>query len=185
MKDRDLIPAMLFGAVMGTLVTLALREPGLLFPGGLTGLITAATTIVVGWWIHGAVRHRGELDRIPIDYLSDLNRRIDELVSTCLRGTRAPEYVANFTRLSNEVHWLGVILAHARPDLEATGRELASLFFEFKTYLTGGDVADVAAAVRASHDLRVLVLRVQLLVCRAVLDRPVGADLFPPRVAGG
>lgn len=181
MKERDLIPAMLFGAVLGAIVTLSVREPRALYPGVLPSLITAGTTIVVGWWIHAAVRRRGELDRIPMDYLSDLRRRIDGLVTACLRDTNTPQYLANFTQLANEIHWLGVILLRARPDMKSQDRELATLFVQFKTYLTGdvaGGVADVAAAVRTSHDLRALVLRIQLLLCQEFLERPVGAELL-------
>ena len=181
MKDRDLIPAILFGAVLGAIVTLSVREPGALYPGPLPSLITAGTTIVVGWWIHGAVRRRGELDRIPIDYLLELRRRIDGLVTACLRDTNTPQYLANFTQLANELHWLGVILLRARPDMESKNRELLTLFVQFKTYLTGdkaGGVADVAAAAQTSHDLRALVLRIQLLLCQVFLERPEGANLL-------
>lgn len=70
MKDVEFILAVVFGVILGALVTLVagVSRPSLvdLAPG----LITSATTIIVGWWIHKAVRRRGELDRIPIDYLS-------------------------------------------------------------------------------------------------------------------
>ena len=129
---------MLFGTIVGGLIVLSVREPQRLFPGSLTGLISAATTIVVGWWIHGAVRRRGELDRIPIEYLSALNQRIDKLIAVCLRDARGrdDEYISNFARLSNEVHWLGIILENVRPDLKTKAEELAAHFVEFKRCLT-------------------------------------------------
>ncbi len=98
-----------FGALLGALAMSLVREPKL----PTSGLISATTTVAIGWWIHRAVRRRGELDRIPIDYLSNLNRRIDELISTCLDAATedgGSERLVNFTRLlSNEIHWLCVI----------------------------------------------------------------------------
>lgn len=93
--------AVVFGVLLGTLITSLVREPQLPIPS----LISATTTVVIGWWIHRAVRRRGELDRVPIDYLSNLNRRIDELISECLNVATTdsgPERLVNFARLANE-----------------------------------------------------------------------------------
>ena len=83
-----IILSALLGILLGALAMPLVREPQLPISGELqlpiSGLISAATTVAIGWWIHSAVRRRGELDRISIDYLSNLNRRIDELISTCL-----------------------------------------------------------------------------------------------------
>lgn len=52
------------GVLLGSLVTLSLRDRQRLPVSPVPSLVTAMTTIVVGWWIHTAVRRRGELDRI-------------------------------------------------------------------------------------------------------------------------
>ena len=140
MKDIDLIPAIVFGAVLGALVTLLAGAARVSLAALAPGLITSATTIVVGWWIHKAVRRRGELDRIPIDYLSRLNQRIDRLISACLDN---PKDIANFTRLSNEIHWQIALLRKMRPELDLLGEEIAARYVQFKKHLTDSESADV------------------------------------------
>ena len=120
MRDVDLIPAIVFGALLGALLASVSRSS---LTGLAPGLIASATTIIVGWWIHKAVRRRGELDRIPIEYLSKLNHRIDARISACLES---PEQITNFTLLSNEIHWQIVLLRKMRPDLNVLGEEMAS-----------------------------------------------------------
>lgn len=131
-------------------------------------LITSVTTLVVGWWIHKAVRRRGELDRIPIDYLSRLNQRIDRLISACLDD---PENISNFTRLSNEIHWQTALLRKMRPDLDPLGEEIRSQFFQFKKHLTDSGSTDITSASKTSHEMRTTALRIQWKLCRHVLDR--------------
>lgn len=75
MKKFDFIPAAVFGVALGSLVTLGIRDPQRLPVSLIPSLVTSMTTIVVGWWIHSAVRRRGELDRIPIDYIHIGSRR--------------------------------------------------------------------------------------------------------------
>ena len=177
------ILAIIFGALLGALAMSLVREPKL----PTSGLISATTTVAIGWWIHRAVRRRGELDRIPIDYLSNLNRRIDELISTCLDAATedgGSERLVNFTRLSNEIHWLRVIAKRVQPKLREQpklnqlGDELASHYVDFKSHLTESDSVDMVSASKASHEIRMTALRVQWRICRHVLDRKTDIDIF-------
>lgn len=175
MRDVDLIPAIVFGALLGALLASVSRSS---LTGLAPGLIASATTIIVGWWIHKAVRRRGELDRIPIEYLSKLNHRIDARISACLES---PEQITNFTLLSNEIHWQIVLLRKMRPDLNVLGEEMASRYVQFKKHLTDSEPADVISASKTSHDMRITVLRIQWKLSRHVLDRPGGLDVLTAR----
>lgn len=171
------ILAIVFGVLLGALITSLVREPQLPIPS----LISATTTVVIGWWIHRAVRRRGELDRVPIDYLSDLNRRIDELISACLDTATTdsgPERFVNFTRLANEIHWLNVIAERVQPKLKQLGDELASHYVDFKRHLTEIDSVDIRLASKASHEMRMTALKVQWSICQHILDRKKNTDIF-------
>ena len=178
MKDIDFIPAIVFGALLGALITLLAIASRLSLTGLTPALITSTTTIIVGWWIHKAVRRRGELDRIPIDYLSKLNHRIDARISACLEN---PKQIANFTILSNEIHWQIVLLREMRPDLNVLGEEIATRYFQFKEHLTGSESADITSASKTSHEIRITALRIQWKLSRHVLDRPGGVDVLKRR----
>lgn len=178
MKDVDVIPAIIFGAILGALVALVAgtHRPSLvdLAPG----LIASATTIVVGWWIQKAVRRRGELDRVPIEYLSRLNQRIDRLISACLDN---PKVIANFAQLSNEIHWQTALLRKMRPDVKPPGEEIASLYVQFKRHLTDSEPPDIMSASRTSHEMRLTALSIQWHLCRHVLDRPGDVEVLMSR----
>ncbi len=175
MKDVDLIPAIMFGVLLGSLFTLSICASRSPFADLAPSLITALTTIAVGWWIHKAVRRRGELDRIPIDYLSNLNHQIDRLISACLEN---PKQIANFTRLSNEIHWQIVFIRKMRPDLNPLGEEIASRYVQFKKQLTESESANVVLASKTSHEIRMTALKIQWRLCRHVLDRQEDIDVF-------
>ena len=173
------ILAIVFGLLLGALITSLVREPQLPIPS----LINATITVVIGWWIHRAVRRRGELDRVPIDYLSNLNRRVDELISECLDAATTdsgPERLVNFTRLANEIHWLNVIAERVQPKLKQLGDELASHYVDFKRHLTESDSVDIdiRLASKASHEMRMTALKVQWSICLHILDRKKNTDIF-------
>ncbi len=177
------IPAIILSALLGALAMSLVREPQL----PISGLISATATFAIGWWIHRAVRRRGELDRIPIDYLSDLNRRINELISACLGPANAEgesKRLVNLTLLSNEIHWLRIIANRVQPKLRVQprlnqlGDELASHYVDFKRHLTESDSVDLVAASNASHEIRMTALMVQWRICRHILDRKTDIDIF-------
>ncbi len=151
-------------------------------PIPISGLISAVTTVAIGWWIHSAVRRRGELDRISIDYLSNLNRRIDELISTCLDAATedgGPERFVNLPRLSNEIYWLSVIAKEVKQsELTQLGDKLASHYVDFKRHLTESDSVDMIWASKASHDVRITALKVQWRICQHILDQKKNTDIF-------
>ena len=119
------ILTMLVGVTLGTVVTLCVRDPQRLPISLVPSLITAMTTIIVGWWIHTAVRQRGELDRIQIDYISDLNQRIRELTTACSVAT-GEERVVPFRQLSIEISHLLEIARRSQPELSGLKRDLVT-----------------------------------------------------------
>ena len=178
MKDADFIPAIVFGVILGALVALLADASRPSLASLAPGLITSATTIIVGWWINKAVRRRGELDRIPIDYLSRLNQRIDRLISACLDN---PKNITNFTRLSNEIHWQTALLRKIGPDIAPPDEEIASLYVQFKKHLTDSESADVTSASKTSHEMRITALRIQWKLCRHVLDQQQDVEVLMSR----
>ena len=173
----EIVFSVLLGALLCVLAISLVREPQL----PASGLISAITTVVIGWWIHRAVRRRGELDRVPIDYLSDLNRRIDELISACLDTATedgGAERFVNLPRLSNEIYWLSVIAERVQPELNQLRNELVSHYVDFKWHLTESGSVDMIWASKASCDLRVTALKVQWSICQHILDRKKNTDIF-------
>ena len=189
-----IILSALLGVLLGALAMPLVREPQLPISGEpqlpisgepqlpISGLISAVTTVAIGWWIHSAVRRRGELDRIPIDYLSNLNRRIDELISTCLDAASengGTECLVNLTRLSNEIHWLSVIAKGVQqPELNQLENKLVSHYVAFKRHLTESDSVDMIWASKASHDVRIAALKVQWSICQHILDQKKNTNIF-------
>lgn len=181
-----IILSALLGVLLGALAMPLVREPQLPISGGpqlpISGLISAVTTVAIGWWIHSAVRRRGELDRISIDYLSNLNRRIDELISTCLDAATengGTECLVNLTRLSNEIHWLSVIAKGIQQsELNQLEDKLVSHYVAFKRHLTESDSVDMIWASKASHDVRITALKVQWSICQHILDQKKNTNIF-------
>ena len=172
----DFLPAIVFGALLGSLVTLSLRDPQRLPVSLIPSLVTGMTTIVVGWWIHTAVRRRGELDRIPIDYISDLNRRISDLISACF-GTSGDEQTVNFRRLGIEITELREI-ARRTTRLELLEQALGSHYIDFKRHMTDNDAVDKGLASKASSEIRMTALKIQWRLSKHFLDRTNDDDVF-------
>lgn len=179
MTKFDFIPAAVFGVALGSLVTLGVRDPQRLPVSLIPSLVTSMTTIVVGWWIHTAVRRRGELDRIPIDYISDLVGRIGDLISACF-GASDDERVVNFRRLGIETNGLREVCRRTRrPDMISMEGELGSHYIDFKRHLTDSDDAvDKGLASKASGEMRMTALKIQWRLCRYFLDRTTDTDIF-------
>ena len=177
MTESNFIPAVLFGALLGALVMLSVRNPQDLPSSLIPSLVTALTTMVVGWWIHTAVRRRGELDRIAVEYLSDLCRRIGDSIPACFAAT-GDERVATFRRLGMDIAGLRDIGRRASwtrlPDLE---RALLLHYIDFKKHLTDS-AADDGRALKASSELRMTVLRIQWRLSKHFLDRARDVDVF-------
>ena len=186
--DRQLIPALLFGAVLGGLVVALIREPH--FP--VPGLITAAATFIVGWLITGEVRRRAELERIPIEHVAQVGVRIDELVRSCFvavqteasKGGRREDELVSFVELSNDVYWVRELLEAFAPELAPLGRRAADDFFEMKRYLTNGDRNNSALAAEAGRNLRMTILEIQWKFCDEVVRGRVRRELPFPRRGG-
>jgi len=176
--ESSFIPAVLFGALLGALVTLSVRNPQDLPASLIPSLVTALTTLVVGWWIHTAVRRRGELDRIAIEYLADLCRRIGDSIPACFVAA-GDARTATFRRLGMDIAGLRDMgrrtLWAGRPDLE---RALLLHYFDFKKQLTGSAEGDDGRALKASGELRMTVLRIQWRLSKHFLDRARDVDVF-------
>ena len=169
-QTRDLIPALAFGFLLGLLIGSLLQEPSL--PSS-SSLMNAGVTILVGWWIHNILRRRGELDRVPIDYLSRLSIRIDGLVSECLdpkheKKPDAPRLLENFVMLSHAVYSLRMVAA--RLDLANLDKDLVQRFLSFKSDLTGQMPSNRTAAVHSGHELRVAAMIIQWHGSQRILD---------------
>ena len=180
MKRLDIIPAMLFGVILGTVVTLGVRDPHRLPISLIPSLVTAMTTIIVGWWIHTAVRQRGELDRIQIDYMSDLNRRIRDLMAACF-STTGNQCVRNVKRLSIEISHLCEIAHRIQPDLSGLEAELDACYIDFKKHLTDSDAVDMEVASEASSRIRMTALKIQWHLCKRILEHTTDAGVFARR----
>lgn len=174
MREIDLIPAMLFGAFVGLIVGLIVQYPEswLALPPSLT---IPATTIGVGWWINTTLRHRAELDRVALDYLSGINRRINELIVEALRELEREQLLPALRQLGDEVYWLLGILEKVRPDLHQRLRVgVWDNYLGLKMYLT--DDRDGVRASTAGRDLRFAALVVHLRLCGHLLRRPRDLD---------
>ena len=111
----DLIPAMLFGVLIGALIPLFLPAYQVQ-PVVVSGLITSATAVFVGGWLQRGLGRRAVLERIPLTYISNLADGIDRLTSECLENyihqaalpslvlltEQNHEGLANLRRLSQE-----------------------------------------------------------------------------------
>lgn len=171
MKKSEFIPAVVFGALLGSLVTLSLRDPQRLPISLIPSLVTGLTTIVVGWWIHSAVRRRGELDRIPMEYLSDLNRRIGDLISACF-GTAGDEQLLNIRRLGIEINGLREFARQTTPPVpRALEEALGWHYIDFKRHLTDTGAVDKGLASKAGSEIRMTALKIQWRLSRHFLDR--------------
>ena len=177
MKRFDIIPAMIFGAMLGAVIALSIRDAQRLPISLMPSLVTAMTTIAVGWWIHTAVRHRGELDRIPINYLSDLNQRISELITACF-GATGEERVMNVRRLSIEISHLREITRRIQPELAGLEKELGAYYIDFKKYLTDSDAENRGAASKASSGIRMTALKIQWRLSKYFLEQQTDADIL-------
>ena len=174
MRDVDFIPAMLFGAFLGIIVGLIVQQPENWFalPSSLT---IPATTIGVGWWINTALRHRAELDRVALEYLSGVNKRINALVAESLREVDGERLLPALRQLGDEVFWLLGILEKIRPDLHRRLRVgVWDGYLGLKKCLT--DDRDGVRASVAARDLRFAVLVVHLRLCGHLLRRPRDMD---------
>lgn len=178
MRDADFIPAIVFGFLLGALVMLLLCHPQQLSINLLPSVVTGLITLVVGWWIHTAVRRRTEIERIPMDYMSDLNRRIRDLISACI-GTSGNERLSNFRRLSIEVNELREFARGTRQsELKSLEKALGEHYIDFKIYLTDDDAVDKERASRVSSEIRKTALRLQWRICKQVLDGTTDATFF-------
>lgn len=174
---------LLFGAAVGALVVLGSRSSEV--PPGLLPSITA---VAVGWWINYAIRRQAELERVPLTYISDLSKQIDDLVSTCLevhlgnptvrqlalfhhaQPTNKQEGVIKLRKLANELHFFITISPRSK-DSRLLTTKLRASYLEFKAHLTGEEQPDLAAASTVSHRLRMLVLELHRHICRQILDQ--------------
>ena len=169
MSSAGCIPLFLFGALLGALVASVYREPGFYVPS----LIVATTTLVVGWWVQTGLKSREQLHKIPIDYLSNLIGRIDDLTVRCTEhpgGENPNERLVTLGSLGNEIHLLCRILHDVDGESAAPSESLMSHYVDFKAHLTGDTQPDQVLAFRAGRELRRGALEIQWRICRRILD---------------
>ena len=112
----DLLAAFFLGFLV-CLISLSLWDGG---EAPINGALSAAATLVVGWGIQKALRRQGILDRVSIDYIATVNKRIDELVLGSLSvTTNLEDRLTSLSQLANEIHWLVHLARSLGAKLEA------------------------------------------------------------------
>ena len=181
---------LLFGVAIGALAVAGSRSAEV-----PPGVLPSLTAIAVGWWINYAIRRQAELERVPLNYISELTKQIDSLVSTCLKihlskpemaipqlmllpQARAQEEgMVKLRQLANELHLLTTLLK-GLGDSRSLRDNLEASYIEFKTHLTGEEEPDVVAASKASHRIRIVVLELHRHICRQILDHDGRGPVF-------
>lgn len=155
--------------IVGYLVRAFQERPA--FPAAV--LVGPLVTIFVGFQIQSVLRREVELSKVPIEVISDLCKRVADLLANCLKqplenADKNDELTKDLRSLSNEVTWLahmgnavgcdpalGTLLVNAQVDV-------LSAFKESET--------DQIAAERAGHRLRARVMVLQGAICLKVLE---------------
>ena len=174
-RDVELLPAVAFGVLIGMLTVASMRAPEV----PVDGLLAAAAAVLVGWWINVVLRRRVELDRVPIEYVDRVGRKIDDLIIECLYNAASknmPQVLADhLVPLSREIHWLDDLAGRVDGTTsKVLTRELLVRYLDMKKSLTDpadGKHPDLVSAERASRDLRVTALALRWHLCRQFLDR--------------
>ena len=187
-RDADLLPAIFFGVLVGALATSLIRAPQL----PVNGILAALAALLVGWWINIALKRRAELDRVPIDYIEALSRRIDEMTFRCLESVRTSDRQVllekHLTPLANEIYWLNDFAMRIDPkSMHGLTQALADRYVDMKEHLTGTEGVeqiDLRSASRTSRGVRVAALAIRWHACRQILDRQpdltILASIDPP-----
>ena len=181
---------LLFGAAIGALAVVGSRSAEV-----PPGLLPSLTAVAVGWWINYTIRRQAELERVPLNYISELTKEIDSLVSTCLeiyvskpemamprlmllpQAGPPEEGMVKLRRLANELY-LFTTLLKGLGDSHSLRENLESSYIEFKMHLTGLDEPDVVAALKVSHRIRMIVLELHRHICRQILDHHGKGPVF-------
>ena len=176
----DLIPAMLFGVLIGALIPLFLPayqvQPGVV----VSGLITSATAVFVGGLLQRGLARRAALERIPLTYISNLADGIDRLTSECLESyiyqaalpslvlftEQNHEGLANLRRLSQETRLFLELLEETGGN-EALKARLTRSYLGFKEHLTG-DPRNIQLAIQASQEMKRTILAIHFHIGRNI-----------------
>ena len=181
---------LLFGAAIGALAVAGSGSAEV-----PPGVLPSLTAVAVGWWINYTIRRQAELERVPLNYISELTKQIDSLVSTCLeiylskpemtipqltllpQAQPPEEGMVKLRKLANELYLLTTLLQGLGDSHSLRGNLLTS-YIEFKTHLTGEEEPDVVAASRVSHRIRMIVLELHRYICRQILDHDGKGPIF-------
>lgn len=172
-RRGELVVALVLGFFAGWLFVRLVSD----FPSIPSGnVLTAGTTLAVGWWVQRALRRRAELDRIPIDTINKLSGRMGDLVNQCLDSAQTAkptdgELLRKVRLVSIEVTWLGT-LVRALGAGEIEHAQLQTQYLRFKEGLTGGSTINFGEAGRFGMQMRTRCLQIQLRVCQRILDEP-------------
>lgn len=190
MIERQLIPCLVFGLLVGWLAHSLFQPVVDISPGNL---VSPIVTLIVGWSIQRTLRKQNELERIPLDSVARVCQRIEQLVTNCLEKVRSTsssesQLLQDLRVLSNEVLWLGTLASAflADDEQERTDPEykkLESRYFSFKSQLTDSDTVDLAGASEIGRSIRSQCLVLQFGISRRVLIEPSDIEVFTARLS--
>jgi hypothetical protein len=160
-------------------------------PISAPAMLAALVSIVVGWQIQSGLKKQGELSKIPIDAVSELCKRVDDLIVECLNhsaDTKAedPKLVEQLRSLSNEVDWLCAIAETCGCDAALTTLTKNS-YQELYESATLQTTYNAVSAGKAGRRLRARALMLQWHICHHVMksfDSPGKLERLLTRLDG-
>ncbi len=172
MTNTRIIPAAIVGFLAGVMVARFISDPSVT----AATFVSPITTIFAAWWIQRSIRRQGELDKIPIESVAGLCKRVDDLITKSVDKPADtigidPDLLQTLALLSNELIWirsiadvLGVKASHHE--------ELFRDFFKLKTALTGEAKADLMKAEGIARLMRTRMLALQGHISGKILASP-------------
>lgn len=174
MRTSSFLPPLLIGLLGGWFFCSIIREPTI--PSG--NILTATTTLIVGWWIQRSFRRQAELDRVPLQTIAKLCERVDALITQCLAvdssaagsSGSSPVLLQTLRQLSNEISWLGTVARVLKAATRDHGR-LQRDYRVFKSRLSDGP-PDLSRAGEVGRRMRTVTIQIQWLISQRILDDP-------------
>ena len=143
----------------------------------LPAVLTSSVTFAVGWWINMTVRHKREIENIPIRYISEVSSRIRDRVRDCVDASSGDSAVEALRDLSNAVVDLEEVSKAFDSTREDAADQITDRFFKLKACLTD-DNPSAPLAVRTGQELKLETLKLQMRLCTKILDGRMNKALY-------